>query len=288
MISSYSLLEVLKNFWKGKAAKQTVTMFHWASLPAELRLMILNVLVRDCTGLASYASVCKEWQVIIEKKNFRRLKLGASCLDDFEKMTGRCKGLIKHVWLNIELHRYTCRCCVYMESYTRMRNNNTVIQNAISKLFSILSKWNQPGNELTLELSSQSPSDSEHWFKNCYFGVRDEDEDVIFGNQLQDTTSTLHDPKHGWVNGQQVEVSIAALNRLYEHIELDFRKSLPEVHSVTRFILRRQCRRRFSPKSLSVLLHKLPRLEHIIYEPWRAWYRTEQKMLDKGKHYCRW
>lgn len=265
---------------------KTANMLRWISLPAEIRLMILELLGQETRGLAPYALVCEEWQAAIEKKNFRRLKLQASCLDDFEHMTSRQMGLVKHIWLNIELRRYTCRSCQTLESGSWASSNDSIIRRAISKLFSILSTWNPAGDDLTLELSVQSPSDSEHWFKNCYFGADDEDEDVISGsgNQLPDTTAKLHDPRHGWVDGQQVtSLGDFAVLRLCGEVMLSFQEELPEVHAVTRFVLRRQCRRRFAPRTLWLLLDKLPRLEYAIYEPWQAWDRMEQEMHDKGK-----
>jgi hypothetical protein len=261
-------------------------MLSWGSLPAEIRLVIVELLAQEKRGLASYARVCKEWQAVIEKKNFGRLKLRASCLDDFEHMVSRQRELVKHIWLNIELRAYTCRSCQMLESFSWKSGNNSVAREAISKLFSILSTWNPASDGLTLEISAQSPSDSEHWFKNCYFGADDEDEDATFdsGNQLQKTASKLHDPKHGWVDGQQVAApDEGAILRLCQEVELNFKEKLPKVHAVTRFILRRQCRRRFAPRTLGLLLDKLPRLECIVYEPWRVWGRMEQQINDMGK-----
>jgi len=141
--------------------------------------MILKLLARENRGLASYASVCKEWQIVMEKKNFGRLRLRASCLDDLEHMVGRRRELVKHVWLDIELKTYNCEECQSMRLGSMMEDQS-ILARAISKLFSILSTWNPVGGGLTLELSAQSPSDSEHWFKNYCFGAYDEDEDGIF------------------------------------------------------------------------------------------------------------
>jgi hypothetical protein len=53
----------------------------WMLLPAEIRVMILEAVIHQRRrGWASLASVCKEWQFYIEKKNFYRLKLQVSCL----------------------------------------------------------------------------------------------------------------------------------------------------------------------------------------------------------------
>jgi hypothetical protein len=79
-----------------------------------------------------------------------------------------------------------------------------------------------------------------------------------------------------------------AVFRLHEEVDLNPKKTvLPEVHAVTRFLIRRQCRRRFSPRSISLLMDKLPRLESLIYEPWRSPTRLEQEKYDNGKQSVR-
>lgn len=139
---------------------------------------------------------------------------------------------------------------------------------------------------MTLEFNAYSPSDSEHWFQNCYFGADDEDQEAISqsGDHSQETTAN-HDPKYGWVDGQQVaspSQAIAVL-RLYEAVQLGFEK-LPKIHAVTSFVLRRQFHRQFTPDTMCHLLDKLPRLESVVHEPWRACFRIEQEMVNnEGK-----
>jgi hypothetical protein len=247
--------------------------FRWFSLAPELRLMILEILARENRGLASYAQVCNEWQDIMEKRNFHRLKLQVPCLDDLENMvTSRHKGLVKHIWLNIELRPYTCRSCQSTESSSWHSGNNSIIRQAVLKLFSILSTWNAGEEGLTLELSAQSPSDSKHWFKNHHFGSDDEE-----------PAGKLDDPKHGWIDNQQAAVpgGLAVL-RLFETVELKL--ELPEVYAVSSFILRRQCHRQFTPGALCLLFSKLPRLETVMYEPWQEWYSFfAPGIRDQGK-----
>ncbi|KZL77592.1 hypothetical protein CT0861_12084 [Colletotrichum tofieldiae] len=242
----------------------------WMFLPAEIRLMILEAIAQQKhPGWASSASVCKEWQLFIEKRNFNQLKLQVSCLDDFERMTIRRKELVCHIWLDIELPKYTCRCCKRDESYSGTQNNSSIISNGIWKLFRALSTW-KPASGLTLELNAHSPSDSDHWFKNYYFASADEgDEDAT---SRKEADCSWHDPQHGWINGQQVtNPPRSAIPRLFGMIDLRFREELPQVDGVTCFIIRRQLRRCLFPRTLKLILNKLCRLEHLIYEPWRAW-----------------
>jgi hypothetical protein len=250
------------------------------SLPTEIRLLILEAITRQKhPGWASFASVCKEWQLFIEKRNFHRLKLQVRCLDDFERIIIRQKQLVHHIWLDIELPKYTCRCCEKQESDSWTSHNSFIISNGIWKLLSILGTW-KPANSLTLELSAHSLSDSDHWFKNYYFASDNE------GNK--DATSVLevgsrwHDPQHGWINGQQVKTPPrSAILRLFPIIDLRFREELPQVNAVTCFIIRRQLRRRLHPITLQLILDKLCRLEHMIYEPWRPWERVWRMTIDQ-------
>lgn len=128
--------------------------------------MILEEISRqNHRGWASSAAVCKERQVFVERKNFHQLKLQASCLEELEYMATRQRDLVQYICLNIELPRYTCRCCQQMESQSWTSRHSCIIRENILKLFSVLSTW-QPTGRLILELNAYSPSDSEHWFKN--------------------------------------------------------------------------------------------------------------------------
>lgn len=82
---------------------------NWTSLPLELRQLILEFLTQQTSGWGACASVNKEWQKILEKESFRRLKLGVRCLDEMQTIVGpRQAKLTRQVWLNIELPEYTC------------------------------------------------------------------------------------------------------------------------------------------------------------------------------------
>ncbi|KUI71900.1 hypothetical protein VM1G_11838 [Cytospora mali] len=70
-----------------RSTKNTRSSSSWASIPREIRLMILEEISRQKhRGWASCAAVCKEWQVLIEQMNFYRLKLQRSCLQELEYM----------------------------------------------------------------------------------------------------------------------------------------------------------------------------------------------------------
>ncbi|KAH6854041.1 hypothetical protein B0I37DRAFT_441106 [Chaetomium sp. MPI-CAGE-AT-0009] len=257
----------------------------WTTLPVEIRLLILEGITQQRhPGWASSAAVCKEWQFVIERENFRQLNLHVPCLDDFERITVQRQHLVSYISLDIELPCYTCRCCHWSESETWVRRNSSIVSKGIWKLFSILSGWtlaNQKG--LALELSAHSPSDSDHWFKHYRFSsgrVGDDEDDVISGRDMG--SRLLDDPKHGWRNAQQeTPPPRLAVLRLFATINLRFPAELPQVDVVTRLTIRRQLRRRLQPIALQLVLGKLSRLEHMVYEPWRPWDRFHARVVDQ-------
>ncbi|OAX78348.1 hypothetical protein ACJ72_07347 [Emergomyces africanus] len=257
----------------------------WASLPAEICLTILEEISRQkYRGWTSCAAVCKYWQVFVERKNFRRLTLEVSCLDELKHMVIRQRDLVQHICLNIELPRYTCRSCRQTESGSWISRHSSIMRNAMVKLYSVLSTW-QPAGRLILEIAAYSPSDSQHWFTNFCFGPENDYYEGDFVLSQKASTSRWHDPNHGWVNGQQVEEPCApAVLRLFCPLCLIPPNDLPEVHAVTGIMIRRQVRRQIFPPTLRLLCERLPRLESIVYEPWRVWQPPWKVMHDEGTH----
>jgi hypothetical protein len=254
--------------------------------------MILDYVSQIYRCLSSAAAVCRKWQLTIEKKNFTRLRLQCSSmedLEDFERIVSPRRDLVTYIWLNLSLMSYTCRNCRHTESPSMEARNSYFVQRAVCRLLEILSSWNRADKRLTLELSAQSPSDSKHWFQNCCFGVYDREGIMVkrIGDPSRENNRELHDPDHGWVEGQQlVKPDLPALLRLYERIY--FRRASPicglfGVDAVTALVIRRHCRRRFVPDTLSDLWSCLPRLECMIYEPWRAWDSRVQRHYDDSK-----
>ncbi|KAI8402815.1 hypothetical protein FOFC_16242 [Fusarium oxysporum] len=251
-------------------------MTRWSSLPTEIRCMILETLTAH-KSIAPYASVSTEWRDFIEKKTFAHLRLHPLCLDHLEQLDDHYRGRIEHLWLNIELNRYTCRSCRKRESLTLSYSIAKILNEAITRLFSILTTWREP---LTLELNAYCPSDSEHWFKNSYFGAPGEDK---FECQPH-SADPIHDPEHGWSRGRVTKAPPDdALRRPFGQVsELKFRQSLPSVHAVTKFVVRRQCRQQFNPETLQYLWSKLPNLKEISYEPWQSHLNIAQQVSDIG------
>ncbi|PKK55139.1 hypothetical protein CI102_159 [Trichoderma harzianum] len=241
----------------------------WDYLPAEIRIMILEKLAsQKYPGWASLASVCREWQCVLEKLNFHKISLQVSCLDDFALLSPQTRKLVHHIYFRVELPRYSYRCCCKHRS--RLTDVSPIVTDAISKLFSILSSWEPAGN-LALELNAYSPSDCEHWFKNIHLSSDNVDHE---GDATPTAgTGTLgSDPQHGWFDGQPFQPPQRhAIQRLFKPINLKLRVSSPKVEAVTRLIIRRQLRRCIDVKSFACMFRKLNHLEQISYEPWKPW-----------------
>ncbi|KAI1475714.1 hypothetical protein F4774DRAFT_428732 [Daldinia eschscholtzii] len=257
--------------------------FKWMSLPAEIRLMILEAIAHQKNpGWGSLASVCREWRYVLEGANFYKMNLGISCLNDFKRIASPQKrNLIRHICLNVELPEYMSRCCSKRRSPPTRAN--AIFNEGLWKLCYILSTW-EASCDLALEINIYSPSDCKHWFKNIYLSSDDtehDDEDTML--EALRTEPVFHDPKHGWEHGRQVKAPpSSALSRLFKRIWLTCPEALPRIKAVTRFIIRRQLRRCIGPMGLGLLLSKFERLEHVSYEPWAPYDEEAGQFLDRA------
>lgn len=140
--------------------------------------------------------------------------------------------------------------------------------------FSVLSSW-EPTENLLLDISIHSPSDSRHRVKEIYLAS-----DAFSEPDDKLGAISPHDPHphQGWVDGQLR--SHLYVDILFEYIEMaesSFWKELPKVEAVTSLLLRRQTRHRWAASALYELIDHLPRLQEIYYEPWRKWGGSDQR-----------
>ena len=275
-------------------------MISWHCFPAEIRLTVLEVLLQDGCSLADFATVSREWQTIIERHNFSRIKLTSSRVADFGSMVHRNRSLVRYIWLCLELQEYNCTECEPQgpESWGLSNAENALITTAFLDLFSTLSVW-EPDSSLLLDISVYSPSDSEHWFKYLTFEP-DVASDMCGRDQhaKQSMLVKATDHHHGWIAGSRNSIpTSAAIDRVFEEImgegpfddeeqEGQWWQQLPLVPAVTGVLLRQQNRRRWKPAALAHMFARLPGLQEIHYEPWREWLDIQQQWTDQCECHC--
>ncbi|KAK1247427.1 hypothetical protein MKX07_002336 [Trichoderma sp. CBMAI-0711] len=175
----------------------------WSALPWEIRQSILMVVVHDkYPGWASLASVCTEWQSIIETENLRRITLDEDSIRGLNKnITKERRSRVQHIYLNVRLLPYECDRCREEEDTIEMGVNTGFVIGPLYKLLRMLSIWpeRQPGKGLKLELNAYSDSDCLHWYRHYYYGAP---------IQTWRSLIPLHDPHHGWTSGQRTETGL--------------------------------------------------------------------------------
>lgn len=238
----------------------------WGYLPPEMRNKILRFIAKKKNaGWATSAATCKEFQAVIAKENFRRLKVTADYVDGLARII--CQSLlVEHIWLKIELPPYRCPSCDETEIRPTELQARCIIWRAIHTLFTILSRWSLV-KCLKLELSVYSPSDSEHSLKN-YILDCDHDEGYRLPSLARGKIPAIHDPYHGWVSGLQMIPSMPAVRRVYSQFGMCHSTDFPVVMAVTGFVIRRQVRRWCEIEYLECMFRSLPRLESIELEVW--------------------
>ena len=97
---------------------------YWTRLPAEISLMILDIVAEDYRFQSSkprvragYATVCREWQPVFEQWNFQRLLLDQERICNLEEFTGknRRRDYVEHLFLCVRLDEYDCAVCQFKE-----------------------------------------------------------------------------------------------------------------------------------------------------------------------------
>lgn len=114
-------MKQVMNTMQVESPTSTARGFSWDSLPVEVRQQTLSRVIlpssgKRCNGLkvARYATVCREWQEIVETCTFRRLVLDPSSLSELAAIVRRNDsrlGYIRKIWLQVKLARYRCPAC---------------------------------------------------------------------------------------------------------------------------------------------------------------------------------
>lgn len=235
---------------------------NWADMPLELREMILEALEDSLQGgkTASYASVCKEWNRILEPYIFKRLKLSLKRIQEFKKIvTDRRRPFVQFIWFRFER-------AVYQDEL-----DNVKFSYAIFHLFQTLSEWGErnkghPG--IVLELSAFSVADPWHSMKDT---VPKELKDVDV-TEDSDALNTMYEKSPlRRMRGLSEEAKSQQAMSISFYRPLDFPSVLempfPTVHLITDLTVRRQMHSGFFTRYIGRLIKALPRLEFLTFEP---------------------
>ncbi|KAF9869595.1 hypothetical protein CkaCkLH20_12892 [Colletotrichum karsti] len=213
---------------------------------------------------------------------------------DSAAILSRKKRLIKYIWFRVELREYDCNSCDPEEEeyWGLSRADDKLIMDGFENLLWALIAW-EDGDELTLDISVYSPSDTQHWFKYLSFHPdthRGECSPLQRNGHYQGTP--IDDPDHGWVAGRQTSTpDWYAVDILFERImgqgpfrtetqEKNWWQTLPLVPAVTTVLLRQQTRRRWKPVTLKHMLERFPNMKELCYEPWREWDRELVRLTN--------
>ncbi|KAM6482039.1 hypothetical protein HDV62DRAFT_57988 [Trichoderma sp. SZMC 28011] len=285
-------------------------MATWYSLPVEIQTMILKLLQShsDSATTSNYAAVSKEWQLYFERFNFRRLILHQSCIPEFGRVIRHHRrGMVKHVWLRVELAPYVCPACEWPERPFEILDNNQTLTAAIYQLLEVFSTWKKNGQYgvsnggLVLELSAYSPSDSEHFFKyplgkDDYPHKYDEtciaDDSVKAGpsDNLPEDLTSENNTSHRTYNTPYIRVTPGTCRLFGSLLKLDYGKldipkanrRLPGVSVVKALLHRRRYPRSFHPDTLLNIFESLHGLESIVLEPCIRDYPCPDKNVQRS------
>ncbi|PON25322.1 hypothetical protein TGAM01_v205616 [Trichoderma gamsii] len=247
----------------------------WSDLPLEVREMILEALEDSLQGgkAASYASVSKEWNRILEPYIFKRLKLlPPYSLEGFQYfITDRCRPFVQFIWFQFQRD---CRPDWGNTDFEEQKRLDQLqFAYAVYCLFQILSEWGerkagQPG--IVLELSAFSSSDPRYSMKDT---VPKELENV----NIKEDSDALNAVYEKSAVRQTRKLSVEdMIYRKNSHLEFMYEASsfplvveapFPTVNLVTDLTVRRQIHSSFFAQYMGRLVKALPRLEFITFEP---------------------
>lgn len=273
----------------------------WPSLPAELRLQILELVAEQRhPGWVTCAAVCKEWQIEIERVNFRHLRFrkcdrtGMGMAAMLAAMASR-RRYIRHLW--VDLH--PCPVSVTPGQHGWGPISLTRVTSEIKAVLGVVAAWMYEDGPITLQLTPYMPCDVAHWTRHhCHdfdtlllenggspFNV---EVDTLSVRELQAWYTSLylpftdrtqivggdHDPSQDIHSGDHGD--LPGFETLLDEV--------PQLSCVRKLTVRRHLRRVVPPLDLDRILRSIPRLEELVYEPWKTRERMKAKSLIECKY----
>jgi len=240
---------VFRNYGKAVLAPS----YPWIPLPAEIRLMILEEVVNNLRchrGWSSYATVCQEWLVFIEQKNFQRLMLDTSRLEGLNRVVTRQRPFVQHILLCIDLPTQTYGSLRHeFEGATEWTSDcRNITKDAIKEIFSVLSTWNStdhPG--LVLELGSVflRPIGQLDWWLETYARRKNGN---LFGHELEISSGPSEPlPKYEIIDPPILETLARNHMGLSSSDSPESWRSVPVVQAITGITVHQELQIHISP-----------------------------------------
>lgn len=240
----------------------------WNELPTEIRLKILQMLAddarsnRECAkrSLASYATVCAQWQMVFEQMNFRQLRLDDSDIALFKIIAGRRTNHIKRIILSVRMLNSFYPFTLHASSHLEKEIQSSRVCETLSELFAVLRSWETKYrlscDGLTLELNTCTLMCSER----CS-APRDH-----FATSMVHTfdtpVSVYHSPAQHRPSCQLSQTSLRSFaSRLVRPAYLHYRGRIPKVDCITALVLRREAGYGLDLATIADILSSLPKLE---------------------------
>lgn len=143
-------------------------------LPPELTARVISYLtipdnfnpykIQEPARVAQYATVSRDWQMIVERHTFSTLHLTTpQRLTEFEQIVAqnaRRRSYVRNVNLLVQLESYDVEARAKFETAEEHRRNNEIFTRTIQSLFKILQSWPEDQTGIHLSIKAQSPSDA--------------------------------------------------------------------------------------------------------------------------------
>ncbi|KAL6805996.1 hypothetical protein J3E68DRAFT_442229 [Trichoderma sp. SZMC 28012] len=264
-------------------------MATWYSLPIEIQTMILKLLQShsDSGTTSSYAVVSKEWQLYFERYNFRRLILHQSCIPEFGRVVRHHRrGMVKHVWLRVELAPYFCPACEWPERPFEVLDNNQTFTAALYRLLEVLGTWKKSGQAF-FQIPSWQDDYPHKYDETC---IVDDSVKAGTSDSLPEDHTSENNISHRTFDTPYIRVTPGTCRLFGSLLKLDYGKfdipkanrRLPGVSVVKALLHRRRYPRSFHPDTLLNIFESLHGLESIILEPCIRDYPCPDKNVQRS------
>ncbi|KAK7997232.1 hypothetical protein PG989_005272 [Apiospora arundinis] len=216
----------------------------------------------DTLGItyAMLASVCRDWQLRFEPVVFQRLRLRAECLERFGKIVNRVesrRSYIRNISFRVLLPLYPRGLRFWRETDKDMAENSKEFTRQVTQLFRTLNIMFS-GYDFTKQ-HRRNRSMELDFVVSC-------DSDCDVGDKFVYVTRFLLS-RIDWDEDTMKD-------------ELGACAALPKLPVVDVLSMQRASYRSINPKTLSVILSRLPRVNTVILEPWAGRTDEEEDWLE--------